>query len=64
MKKFEYATAVDLRKGYYHIPLDKATQKLCTTNLPWRKYSCEQLPMRIDIFQKARNDIFGDQDYV
>ena len=68
MEKFKYATAVDLRKGYYHIPLDKATQKLCTTVLPWGKYSYERLPMGIatspDIFQKAMNDVFGDLDYV
>ena len=68
MERFKYATAIDLRKGYYHIPLDKATQKLCTTVLPWGKYSYERLPMGIatspDIFQKAMNDIFGDLDYV
>ena len=68
MERFKYATAIDLRKGYYHIPLDKQTQKLCTTVLPWGKYSYERLPMGIatspDIFQKAMNDIFGDLDYV
>ena len=68
MERFKYATAVDLRKGYYHIPLDKSTQKLCTTVLPWGKYSYERLPMGIatspDIFQKAMNDIFGDLPYV
>ena len=68
MERFKYATAVDLRKGYYHIPLDKKTQELCTTILPWGKYSYERLPMGIatspDIFQKAMNDIFGDLDYV
>ena len=68
MEKFKYATAVDLRKGYYHILLNKATQKLCTTVLPWGKYSCERLPMGIatspDIFQKAMNDVFGGIDYV
>ena len=68
MEKFKCTTTVDLRKGYYHIPLDKATQKLCTTVLPWGKYSYERLPMGIatspDIFQKAMNDVFGDLDYV
>ena len=47
MERLKYATAVDLRKGYYHTPLDKATQKLCTTVLPWGKYSYERLPMGI-----------------
>ena len=68
MERFKYATAIDLRKGYYHIPLDKPTQRLCTTVLPWGKYSYERLPMGIatspDIFQKAMNDIFGDLPYV
>ena len=67
-EKFKYATAIDLRKGYYHIPLDEATQRLCTTVFPWGKYAYKRLPMGIatapDIFQKAMNDIFGDLDYV
>ena len=67
MERFKYATAVDLRQGYYHIPIDKKTQEFCTTILPWGKYSYERLPMGIatspDIFQKAMNDIFGDLDY-
>ena len=68
MEKFKYATAIDLRKGYYHIPLDEATSKLCTTVFPWGKYQYKRLPMGIatspDIFQKAMNDIFGDLEYV
>jgi hypothetical protein len=31
---FRYASAIDLSMGYYHIPLDKYSQKLCTTILP------------------------------
>ena len=31
---FKYATAIDLSMGYYHIPLDEESQKLCTTILP------------------------------
>ena len=68
MERFKYATAVDLRKGYYHIPLDEETQKVCTTILPWGKYSYKRLPMGIatspDVFQKAMNDICGDLPYV
>ena len=67
MKEFNYATAVDLQKGYYHILLDKATQKLCTTMLPWGKYFYKWLSMGIatspDTFQKAMNDVYGDLDY-
>ena len=43
-------------------------QELCTTILPWGKYSYERLPIIIatspDIFQKPMNDIFGNLDYV
>jgi len=35
---FRYATAIDLSMGYYHIPLDAHSSKLCTTILPWGKY--------------------------
>ena len=47
MERFKYATSVDLRKGHYHIPLNKATQKLCTSVFPRGKYSYERLPMGI-----------------
>ena len=57
MEKFKYATAVDLRKGYYHIPLDGPSSKLCTTIFPWGKYAYKRLPMGIatspDIFQSS-----------
>ena len=31
---FQYATAIALSMGYYHIPLDIPSQQLCTTILP------------------------------
>lgn len=68
LEAFSYATALDLSMGYYHIPLDKASQKLCTTILPWGKYSYAKLPMGLscspDIFQSIMNDILGDLPYV
>ena len=68
MEKFKYATAIDLRKGYYNIHLDEESANLCTTVFPWGKYRYKKLPMGIatspDIFQKAMNDICGDLDYV
>ena len=61
-----HRSAVNLSQSI--APLDKATQKLCTTVLPWGKYLYERLPMGIatspDIFQKAMNDVFGDLDHV
>ena len=54
--------------GYYHIPLDEESQKLCTTILPWGKYSYAKLPMGVacspDIFQKIMNEVLGDLPFV
>ena len=64
---FTYATALDLSMGYYHIPLDAESAKLCTTVLPWGKYQYNRLPMGIknspDIFQAVINSIMGDLPY-
>jgi hypothetical protein len=60
--------AIDLSMGYYHIPLDDESARLCTTILPWGNYQYRRLPMGIknspDIFQSIMNDIFHDLDYV
>jgi hypothetical protein len=65
---FRYASAIDLSMGYYHIPLDEYSAKLCTTILPWGKYHYRRLPMGIknspDIFQAVINDLLGDLDFV
>jgi len=65
---FRYATAIDLSMGYYHIPLDEASKRLCTTILPWGKYQYQRLPMGIknspDIFQAIVADLFGDLEWV
>ena len=67
LRKFTYATAIDLSMGYYHIPLDEESQKLCTTVLPWGKYKYKVLPMGIknspDIFQKVMTNMFCDLEY-
>ncbi len=64
---FKYATAIDLSMGYYHIPLDEESQRLCTTILPWGKYQYLRLPMGInnspDIFQSIMMDLLGDLEY-
>ena len=64
---FKYATAIDLSMGYYHIPLDEESQKLCTTILPWGKYRYQRLPMGVknspDIFQATMDEILGDLEY-
>lgn len=67
LSKFKYATAIDLSMGYYHIPLDKESQRLCTTILPWGKYQYQRLPMGVhcspDIFQSIMTDLLGDIEF-
>ena len=67
LRNFKYATAIDLSMGYYHIPLSKEAQKLCTTVLPWGKYRYKVLPMGIkntpDIFQEIMNNMFCDLEF-
>jgi hypothetical protein len=61
---FKYATAIDLRMGYYHMPLDFEAQKWCTTILPWVKYQCKRLPVGVktspDIFHRIMYELLGD----
>ena len=45
--KFKSATALDLSLGFYSIPLDKESQKICSTILPWGKYSYLRMPMGV-----------------
>ena len=65
---FKYATAIDLSMGYYHIPLDKHSQELCTTILPWGKFRYKRLPMGVssapDIFQAIMQEMLGDLEFV
>ena len=67
LRGFKYATAIDLSMGYYHIPLDAASQRLCTTVFEWGKYCYKRLPMGIknspDIFQAIMMELAGDLDY-
>ena len=68
LEKFISATALDLSQGYYSIPIDKQSQQICTTILPWGKYAYQRLPMGVacapDIFQSIMMDMLGDLDYV
>jgi hypothetical protein len=35
MEGFTFASALDLKMGYYHIKLDAGAQKVCTIVFPW-----------------------------
>ena len=45
LKKSKSATVLDLSFGFYLISLDKESQKICCTILPWGKYSYLRMPM-------------------
>ena len=64
LRGFQWATALDLSMGYYHIPLSPQSQKLCSPILPWGKYQYQRLPMGIkcshNIFQRVMNELLGD----
>jgi hypothetical protein len=68
MKGFDFATALDLYMGYYHIKLDADAQILCTIVLPWGKYKYKRLPMGIkiapDVFQNVMSKLTQDMEYV
>jgi hypothetical protein len=61
---FRYATAIYLSMGYYHIPLDLKTHRLCTTIFPWGKYQYKRLQMGVktspDIFKSIMYELLGD----
>ena len=68
LEQFESATALDLSQGFYTIQLDEASQKVCTTVLPWGKYAYTRMPMGVacapDMFQSLMMDLLGHLPYV
>jgi hypothetical protein len=68
IKGFSYATALDLKMGYYTIRLDLDSSKICTLIFPWGKYSYKRLPMGIadspDIFQGKMLELMESSEYV
>jgi hypothetical protein len=59
---------IDLSQGYYHIPLDEESQKLCTFMMPWDKSCYTQLLMRVkvavEIFQEIMTKYFAGLGFV
>ena len=59
---FAFCTALDLNMGFWTIPLDAASQRLCTIILPWGKYCYQRLPMGLacspDIYQEKMSSLF------
>lgn len=55
LQNFVLETAIDLSQGFYTIPLDKESQKICAMVLPWSKYAYTRMPKGVacapDMFQ-------------
>ena len=68
LEGFKYGTSLDLVQGYYQMPLDEESKKLCTIVLPFGKFEYQVLPMGIciagDVFQERMNELFGHLPYV
>ena len=55
---------VDMKHGYWHIPLDEQSRLLTTFNTPFGRYAFNRLPFGInsaaEVFEKRVEEIFGD----
>ena len=64
--RFKYATVLDLSLGFYLIPFDEESQKICSTILPWGKYSYLQIPISVtctpSMFQSIMTEILRGLD--
>ena len=67
LEGFQWATALDLTMGYYHIRLSPFSSKLCTVIFPWGKYEYLRLPMGLsnspDIFQEKMSELMQDLEF-
>lgn len=55
---------MDMKHGYWHVPLDKESQLLTTFNTPFGRYAFNRLPFGVnsaaEVFEKRVEEIFGD----
>ena len=63
----KYISALDLRAGYDHIPLDKSSIPRMAFNSPFGKYKNVKVPFRLAqapaYFQELMNEILKDFDF-
>ncbi|GBN22426.1 Transposon Ty3-G Gag-Pol polyprotein [Araneus ventricosus] len=61
-------TVLDLKDGFWQVPLDNESSDLCTFNTPHGRYKFNVLPFGIasapEVFQKRNERLFGDIDGV
>ena len=64
LEGFQYASALDLNMGYYHIILSPEASDMCTIVTEFGKFRYKRLPMGVscspDIFQAKINELLGD----
>ncbi|GFS69044.1 retrovirus-related Pol polyprotein from transposon opus [Nephila pilipes] len=57
-------SVVDLKDGFWHVPLDEVSSEICTCNTPFGRYKFNKLPFGIvsapEVFQKENQKLFGD----
>ena len=60
----KHFSVLDLKDGFWHIILDKESQKLCTFSTPFGNYQFNRLPFGVssapEIFQCYNQQVFGD----
>ena len=64
LSAFAVFSKLDAVKGFWQIPLDEKSSKLCTFNTPIRRYRFTRLPFGIcdasEVYQQAMETEFGD----
>lgn len=59
-----YFSILDARNGYWLVPLDEESSRLCTFSTPWGKYRWTRLPFGLTVsggvFQEKMDAIFGN----
>lgn len=57
-------TIVDMKHGYWHVPLDQESRLLTTFNTPFGRFAFNRLPFGVnsaaEVFEKRVEEIFGD----
>ncbi|GFX62026.1 uncharacterized protein K02A2.6 [Trichonephila clavipes] len=57
-------SVVDLKDGFWRVPLDEVTSEICTFNTPFGRYKFNKMPFGIvsapEVFQKRNQKLFGD----
>lgn len=60
----QFFSVLDLKEGFWQIPLDEISSNLCTFNSPFGRYRFNRLPFGIisapEVFQKRNQKLFGD----